>query len=183
MSSFFKAVLSVIVGFFVAMIVLLPLPVHVRIAFFLAPVFCVYFFLNPFAGFLLFLALRPLIDPLRNIRMQGLSILSITGGFIACFVLFLALTERGFKFFPKTPIRVMYLFFAFAGMTMINSPDKYLAAENLFKILSIIGIYILAYNFVRKPSDASIIVRTLVYSSLIPILAGIFQVLNKAGII
>ncbi|MDD4938644.1 MAG: hypothetical protein PHE18_03715 [Candidatus Omnitrophica bacterium] len=174
---------SISAAFLVSKLMLLPEPLSIKMLFLLVPAFCLFFFLNPLRGFLVFLMVRPLLDPFRSTKLLGVSVLAITGAFIVILVIFLSLTDRRFRFFPPTPIKMMYIFFIFAMIAFMQSPDKFSSFENLLKILSIIGIYILAFNFVHKMSDVRLMLRILVYSSVIPIAVGLSQALNKSGIL
>lgn len=177
-----RVIIAVITGFFVSKAVFLPAGLTVILSLLFVPVFLIILFLKPLSGFIVFLLIRPLLDPFRYTGFAGITVLSLTGVFLAVLMVFLILTNKKIKIVPPTPIKSMYLFLALASITVLQSKEKFLSFESVLKILTILGMYFLSFNLVKSIKDARLLIRTVVYSSAIPIGVGLFQIAKKIGI-
>jgi O-antigen ligase len=138
--------------------------------------------IKPFTAFLLFLFFRPIVDPFRAIYIGGVSIVDVLGIFVLLIVCSLFVTKRDFKLFPPTPIRFIFLFFLFALFSLLNTQHIFNSLEGLLKIVTTISIYVIVFNFVQKKQDLIIMTRTIIWSSIIPILIGLYQIITGIGI-
>ncbi len=171
------------ISFLLSQIVFMPTSLMVKVTLIVAPFLFIISFVQPFYAFLLFLLIRPSMDPLRNLSIGGVTFLSALGIFIFLLITIMYLKDRNFKIVPKTTIRFLLFFFFFSVLSLMNSDDISKSIEALLKTLSIIGIYILSYNFVKKETDVFVIIRTIIYSSFIPIIVGMFQIITRGGLV
>jgi O-antigen ligase len=105
------------------------------------------------------------------------------GVFVALMMVFLALTDPEFRICPPTPVRMMYFLFIFAALTVTRSDNMKDSLNGILKMLTIIGMYVLSFNFIKNRTNARLVIRTVIYSSVIPIAIGLFQTAMNKGIV
>lgn len=171
------------IGFFSGLMVVTGMPFFIQFAF-IAIILCVFFaFVNPSLIFKLLLFSRPLIDPLRNYSFIGyFNVLGIFSFLNVILIPFAFIRDRGFKIFPPT-IKWFYAFIVIATFSIFNSAKLADSIAFIFKLLSLCALFLLSYNLIKHIDDAKKILNIIIYSSIVPIVYGIFQVITKQGVI
>jgi len=90
-------------------------------------------------------------------------------------VAFLLVLEKP-KFFPKKLAMFWFPFMAIALFGVANSPEKVNAIRSYLTLLSYFAMFIIGIYLVRTPADFNKAIRLVVWSSILPVIYGIVDV-------
>jgi len=172
----------IFLGYFAGQIAVGPFSMYLKIAIFLLPIIGILLFLNPMLGFMILLFIRPLAEPLGDYylvwKVNFLGVFSFINILFAFYVL---IKTKNVRLFPEN-IKWFYIYLFIALLSIANSPDIGISFIFLMKLISIMALFLLAYNLPKSLDDALKIIKVLFLASIIPILYGLFQLITGQGV-
>lgn len=145
----------------------------------------VFIFVNPLAGLLLLIIIRPTLDIFtsRSIISLGeysLNIASFLAIIAIIFTSFLALIN--FRKFPSLPLKIpLALFILTTFASIFYSANSATSIIEWLRILSIFSLYILGFILIRNPQDFKKLIYTVILSVFIPGLVAFYQFFTQTG--
>jgi len=181
--------LAVISGFYLlAAIFVLFLPLENIAKFFLIASGLVFLLslLNYRLGFFLFLFLRPIIDfatdqKLFSIGNVTVNLLFVYGGLMLLFSL-IVLTVNFQELKERKLIWLWLLFIAWSLVSLTYSFDIISSVKELFRYLSIFFSFALGAILIKKSQDLTMLIKVIIFSSLIPALVALAQFFFGSGL-
>ena len=171
-----------LLGFIAGQIAVGPFSIYLKIAIFILPIIGILLFLNPMLGFMILLFIRPLVDPLRGYYLVGgLNLLGVFSFINVLFALYVLIRAQNVRLFPEN-IKWFYIYLFIAVLSIANSSDIGMSFLFLMKLISIIALFLLAYNIPESLDDALKIIKVIFLSSVIPIAYGIYQLITGVGV-
>ncbi len=181
--------LAIISGFYLLVSVLvLFLPLENIAKFFLIASGLVFLLslLNYRLGFFLFLFLRPVIDfatgqKLFSIGRVSVNLLFVYGGLMLLFPL-IVLTVNFKELKEKKLTRLWLLFLAWSLFSLAYSFDVFVSIKELSRYFSIFFSFALGAILVKKSQDLTLLIKVMIFSSLIPALVALVQYFLGSGL-
>ncbi len=171
-----------LLGYFAGQIVAGPFSIYIKIAILILPIIGIFFLLNPMWGFMTLLFIRPLVDPLRTYYLvERVSLLGVFSFINVLFVFYVLIKAKNIRIFPEN-IRWFYIYLFIGGLSILNSPDMGISLIAMVKLLSLLALFLLAYNLPENFDDALKIIKAILISAIIPIIYGIYQLITKQGV-
>ena len=145
------------------------------------------FLYRPKWGIFLILFLRPSIDKFsdqitvslgNNLNFNAAAIFGIV--VVLLLIIFLIKNIGELKWLPVK--KTWLLFITIALLSIIFSLDKIASIYGIIKIISIFLIFSSAYVLVKKEKDPKSILLAIIFSSIIPFLSAIYQLLTGSGV-
>ncbi|MBM2832848.1 MAG: hypothetical protein HW406_9 [Candidatus Brocadiaceae bacterium] len=160
--------------------------VSIKIGFILLLFLFLYFATNPLLTVLMLLFIRPVIDMFATVRF-GENV-NLLGLFSALYIMFAILlffryrlsNSQRFEIAPSG-IRFYYVVLFFSALSILVSANAVESMMYLIRFTSLLAIYFLVYNLIQVEDDALKIVKSIVYSSFVPILMGFYQYITGKG--
>lgn len=178
-----KILFIIFIGFTLGQVILFPIDILLKGVLFSFIVALGIMLLNPTLMFLLLLLIRPLVDPLRSYGLGGgLNLLGIFSFFNVLIFVLVLMKRKGIKFFPPS-IKWFYFFTIISVISFLNLTNAVDSIVYVFKLLSLIAIFLLSYNLPNSVADGIKILKCLLFSAVIPILYGFYQIITKEGIV
>lgn len=173
----------ILCGIFTAVLVLLPVPIFYKIGLLTFIVMFLVFFTTPFFGMMIFLFIRPTIEPMINVQIiPGVPTVGIFSLGITIFLMFKFFTDRTYTI-AVPHISFLWLLLPFSLFSMCNSIDLIESIAHLLRLIGWLSIYILVFNLTKTKEDIKKVIITLILSSIIPLLVGYYQLFTNTGAI
>lgn len=167
---------------FLSKLIVSPIDIMVKIGVMFALALPAILLTKPVWSFLALFFTRPLLEPLWQYRfLGGGSVLGIFSLIYIVIAVYLLLREKEFKILHDK-IRWHYYFIIVAFVGLYNSTDVTTSITTITRYLTLLAIFLLAYNIPKNYEDALKIIRALVMSSVIPIIYGIYQAATGTGV-
>lgn len=170
-------------SYFAGQIVVGPFSIYLKIAILILPIIGIFLLLNPIHGFMILLFLRPLVDPLRDYYLLGgISFLGVFSFINVLFAFYVLIVTQNVRLFPEN-IRWCYIYLFIALLSIITkSPDIGTSFIALMKFISLMALFLLAYNLPKNLDDALNIIKAILISAIIPVVYGIYQLITGEGL-
>jgi len=181
--------LAIISGLYIlAAILVLFLPLENIAKFFLIASGLVFLLslLNYRLGFFLFLFLRPIIDfatdqKLFSVGSVTVNLLFIYGGLMLLFSLIVL--AANFKELKERKLTWLWLLFiAWSLLSLIYSFDVISSVKELSRYFSIFFSFALGAILIKKSQDLTLLIKVIIFSSLIPALVALVQYFFGSGL-
>lgn len=174
---------TIVCGLIGAVMVLLPVHIFFKIGFLVFISMALVFFVNPLFAMMIFLFIRPSIEPLINIQIvPGIPIVGFFALWITIFLVFEFLRNRTYNL--KIPnIGLLWLLLPFSIFSMFNSVNMIVSFAHLLRVIGWISIYVLIFNLVKTRDDTKKVIIVLILSSVIPLIVGYYQLFTHTGMI
>ena len=181
--------LAIICGFYIlAAILVLFLPLENLAKFFLICSGLVFLLslLNYRLGFFLFLAIRPIIDfatedKLFSIGTINVNLLFVYGGLMLLFSL-LVLRANYHELKEKKLTLLWLLFILWAIVSLTYSFDLITSVKEALRYSSILFSLALGAILIKKSQDLTLLIKVIIFSSLIPAFVALAQYFNNNGL-
>jgi O-antigen ligase len=169
-------------SFFAGQIVVGPFSIYLKIAILILPIIGIFLLLNPMWGFMILLFIRPLVDPLRNYYLLGgVNLLGVFSFINVLFAFYVLIKIQNVRLFPEN-IKWCYIYLFTALLSIANSLDIGISFIAMMKLISLMALFLLAYNLPKSLDDALKIIKVIFISSVIPIVYGIYQLITGQGV-
>jgi O-antigen ligase len=180
-----KFVITLYLGYFTALTIISPTANQIKIAIFILLSSILLLLLNPLWSFLVLLFLRPYADLLRDYYLVGgVNFVGVFSFMNIIFAGYVLLRVQNVKLFPAN-LKWFYLYLFIAFISILNYPTRpalFTSLVGLAKLMSLLALFLLGYNLPNSFKDVQKIIRTILLSSVIPILYGLYQVIAKEGV-
>jgi len=181
--------LAIISGFYLlASILVLFLPLENIAKFFLIASGLVFLLslLNYRLGFFLFLFLRPIIDfatdqKLFSVGRVAVNLLFVYGGLMLLFSLIVLMVNLK-ELKEKKLTRLWLLFIAWSLLSLAYSFDIVSSIKELSRYFSIFFSFALGAVLIKKSQDLTMLIKVIIFSSLIPALVALAQYFFGSGL-
>ncbi len=168
-------------SFFAGLIVAGPFSIYLKIAILILPIIGILLLLSPMWGFMILLFLRPLVDPLRDYHLVGgVNFLGVFSFINILFAFYVLIKTQNVRLFPEN-IKWFYIYLFIALLSTANSLDIGISFIFLMKLISLMALFLLAYNLPESLDDELKIIKVVFISSVIPIVYGIYQLIAGEG--
>ena len=168
-------------SYFAGQIVAGPFSIYLKIAILILPIIGILLLLSPMWGFMILLFIRPLVDPLRTYYLiEKVSLLGVFSFINVLFAFYVLIKTQNVRLFPEN-IKWCFIYLFIALLSIANSLDIGMSFIALMKLLSLIALFLLAYNLPKSLDDALKIIKVILISSVIPIVYGIYQLITGGG--
>jgi len=162
-------------------LILLPLPIVYKIGFLMFVVLVMVFFINTLYAMMIFLLIRPAIEPMINVQIiPGVPTVGILSLWITGFFIFKYFVDRSYTIAVPN-IGILFLMIPFSLFSMFNSSDIIVSVAHLLRFIGWISVYILMYNLVKTRNDVKKVMMALILSAVIPLIIGYYQLFTGTG--
>lgn len=174
--------LAIMCGILVAIFILIPIPIFYKIGFLAFGLIVVMFLINSYFGLMVFLCVRPSIQPLLDdfYIIEGVPTVGVFTLLIIIFLLFKFFTDKTYTI--KIPnIEFLLLLIPFSLFSIFNSINITDSLAHLMRLVGWLSIYIFIFNLVKNKEDAKKIIIVLICSAFYPIIIGYYQLFTHSG--
>jgi O-antigen ligase len=168
----------------IPLIISLQLPFILTI---LAIIFSLIFFIGinwPKIGLFCFIFLRPAVDFLYQYRLNSDPPLNFTSLFAILAIIFcLVVFYENYRQFPKIKSSFTWMFLIFIGiLSFFYTINQTATLDELLRLISIFLLFISSYLLLKDTGDLTNLIRIIIFSSIIPVALGFWQLANETGL-
>ncbi|MFZ4648978.1 MAG: O-antigen ligase family protein, partial [Patescibacteria group bacterium] len=168
----------------IPLIIALQLPFVLTVVAFL---FSIVFFVAinwPKLGLLLFIFLRPAVDFLYQYRLSTSLPLNFTSIFAILAIIFcLFIIYENRRQLPSISSAWTWIILILIGVASVVYTISFSSTiDEIFRLLSIFLLFVSAYLLFKDPKDLTNLIRTIIFSSVVPVAVGFWQLANDTGL-
>jgi len=143
-------------------------------------------FVAPRSAFVLLIAIRTAVDWLTDLEIFNLgqfsvNFTSLIGLLVIIFAIFIFIKEQGWKNRPPL-LNNWLLFLSLAIVFSLFSFSFSVSLVEVFRWLSFFALFILGFFLFQGGQKTTLLIKTLIFSSLIPLIVSIFQIITNPGV-
>ncbi len=182
-SLFLSLICAFLFGIIGAIIVVSFVPIFYKLGIVVFLMMTCIFFTHPLFAMMMFFFVRPLIEGLGDKQIvSGIPFSGIFPLLIISILIFKFLSDKSYTIAIPN-IGLLLFLLPISVFSMFHSVAVVVSIVHLLKFLGWLSVYIFVFNIVKTKEDARKIMLALVFSSVIPLLVGYYQIFTHTGYI